>query len=364
VAAIPGLAVLPYQPENHTKAARSAGTRCFDLFPQTTPSAGEMRQILLSALKILISLALLYLALRKVNLSELASRIDLTSLGWIGLAIAVMFLQILVGALRWCQVSAECGAPLTARQSMRYNMIGTFFNQTLPSSIGGDAVRLWLLARNGAGWRTATYSIFVDRAIGLIALAVIIVASLPWSYELIRDADGRKALLLVDFAALAAGAGFLLLGRLPWPFLKRWWATHHFHACSIIANRILFGRQRGPAVAALSILVHVLTVVVAWCVVKSIAAPVLFGQAFQLVPPVMLITMLPISIAGWGLREATMGLAFSYAGLATNEGVNVSLLFGAVNFILGAAGGLVWIFSDEKAAKGARPIEVPSEVAE
>ena len=70
---------------------------------------------------------------------------------------------------------------------MRFNLIGTFFNQTLPSSIGGDAVRLWLVARGGAGWRAATYSIFVDRAIGLIALAIIIVASLPWSYSLIGD---------------------------------------------------------------------------------------------------------------------------------------------------------------------------------
>ena len=109
----------------------------------------------------------------------------------------------------------------------------------------------------------------------------------------------------------------------------------------------------------MSILVHVLTVVIAWCVVQSIAAPVSFGQVFQLIPPVMLITMLPISIAGWGLREAIMGLAFGYAGLIANEGVNVSLLFGAVSFIVGAIGGLVWIFSAEKAAEGAVPIEVP-----
>jgi glycosyltransferase 2 family protein len=74
---------------------------------------------------------------------------------------------------------------------------------------------------------------------------------------------------------------------------------------------------------------------------------------------VMLITMLPISIAGWGVREATMGLAFGYAGLVTSEGVNVSLLFGMVSFIVGAIGGLVWIFSAEKAAKGVAPIEVP-----
>jgi hypothetical protein len=318
-----------------------------------------MRRILLSTIKILISAALLYFSLRKVNLSELASRIDIASLGWIALAIAVTFLQIFVGVLRWCEVSAECGAPLATRQAMRFNVIAQFFNQTLPSSIGGDAVRLWLVARSGAGWRAATYSIFVDRAIGLIALAVIIVASLPWSYRLIDNPDGRVALLFVDFAALAGGVGFLILGRLRWPWLERLWGMHHLHACSVIANRVMFSRERGPKIAALSLSVHVLAVVIAWCVVQSIAAPVKFGQIFQLVPPVMLITMLPISIAGWGVREASMGLAFGYAGLMANEGVNVSLLFGAVSFIVGAFGGLVWIFSAEKAAQGTAPIELP-----
>jgi uncharacterized membrane protein YbhN (UPF0104 family) len=318
-----------------------------------------MRQILLSTIKVLISAALLYLALRRVNLADLAARFDVASLGWIALAIAVTFLQIFLGVLRWCEISAECGAPLPTRQAMRFNVIGTFFNQTLPSSIGGDAVRLWLVARAGAGWRAATYSIFVDRAIGLIALAVIIVATLPWSYQLIGDPQGRAALLLVDFAALAGGAGFLVFGALQWAWLKRWWGTHHLHACAVIANKVIFSRERGPKVAILSLLVHVLTAVIAWCVAQSIAAPVSFGQVFQLIPPVMLITMLPISIAGWGVREATMGLAFGYAGLMTNEGVNVSLLFGAVSFIVGAFGGLVWIFSAEKAARGAEPIEVP-----
>src|ERR1700724_2042496 len=182
-----------------------------------------MRRLLLSTIKILVSAALLYLSLRKANFADLASRITIASLGWIGLAIAVTFLQIFVGVLRWCESSAECGAPLATTQAMRYNLIGTFFNQTLPSSIGGDAVRLWLVARAGAGWRAATYSIFVDRAIRLSALSIIIVASLPWSYNLISDPNGRSALLLVDFAALAGGVGFLVLGRLQWSWLRRWW---------------------------------------------------------------------------------------------------------------------------------------------
>ena len=318
-----------------------------------------MRRFLILTARIVVSLALLYLALRGINFAAIQSRLSQINLFWIAFAALVTIFQIFLGALRWREISSLCHAPLTDLQAFRYNMIGAFFNQTLPSSIGGDAVRLWLVARGGAGWRAATYSIFVDRAIGLIALAIIIVASLPWSYRLISDPNGRSALLLVDFAALAGGVGFLVLGRLHWPWLKRWWGTHHLHACSVIANRVIFSRKRGPKVAVLSLLVHVLAVVITWCVVQSIAAPVVFSQIFQLVPPVMLITMLPISIAGWGVREATMGLAFGYAGLMASEGVNISLLFGAVSFIVGLVGGLVWILSAEKAAQGTVPIEVP-----
>src|SRR5258705_6118835 len=54
-------------------------------------------------------------------------------------------------------------------------------------------------------------------------LALIIVANLPWSYGMIGDAGGRLALVLVDFAALAGGLGFPLLGRLHWAWLNSWW---------------------------------------------------------------------------------------------------------------------------------------------
>ena len=100
---------------------------------------------------------------------------------------------------------------------------------------------------------------------------------------------------------------------------------------------------------------HVLAVVIAWCAVHSISAPAEFEQVFMLIPPIMLITMMPISIAGWGVREATMMVAFGYAGLAQADGTVVSILFGAVYFIVGAAGGVVWIMSAEKTAA---PMEV------
>jgi uncharacterized membrane protein YbhN (UPF0104 family) len=311
-----------------------------------------MRQLLILTIRILVSLALLYLALRGINFAAIQSRLGQINLLWIGLAILVAIFQTFLAALRWRVISILCHAPLTHLQAFRYNMIGAFFNQTLPSSIGGDAVRLWLLNRTGAGWRAATYSILTDRAVGFIALALIIVASLPWSYGMIADNSGRIALVLVDFAALLAGAGFLLLGHLQWQWLKRWWPTKHVHACSVIANQVIFSPRSAPKIAALSLTIHVLSVVVAWCAVRSIRAPADFEQIFMLTPPILLITMVPISIAGWGVREATMMVAFGYAGLVQMDGTVVSILFGVVYFILGGLGGLVWIFSAEKVAGG------------
>src|SRR3979411_3202213 len=75
-------------------------------------SAKEMRRILLSTIKILISAALLYFSLRKVNLYDLAARLHVESLGWIALAIAVLFLQIFIGVLRWRWIRSECGAQI------------------------------------------------------------------------------------------------------------------------------------------------------------------------------------------------------------------------------------------------------------
>jgi len=312
-----------------------------------------MRGFLIFTTRVLVSLALLYLALRGINFAGIQARLSQIKLLWIGLAVLVAIFQILLGALRWREISILCHAPLTDLQAFRYNMIGAFFNQTLPSSIGGDAVRLWLVNRTGAGWRAATYSILTDRAVGLIALALIIVGSLPWSYGMIADSNGRLALVFVDFAALFGGLGFLVLGRLPWSWLKRWWPTRHVRACSVIANQVIFNRKTGPKIAVLSLSIHVLAVVIVWCAVRSIDATGGFEQLFMLTPPIMLITMVPISIAGWGVREATMMVAFGYAGLAQADGTMVSILFGAVSFIVSAIGGLVWIFSKEKAAGGA-----------
>lgn len=307
-----------------------------------------MRGLLLLTIKIVVSITLLVLALRKVDFSDVAARIDLATLWWLIFALAAVLLQIFFGALRWREIAQLCGASLTFRRAFRLNVIAAFFNQVLPSSVGGDAMRVWFVGRGGAGWRAAGYSVLIDRAIGLAVLALLIAASLPWSLRLIADPQGRAALLLVDAAAIAGGIGFLALGFLQWNWLTRWKIVRHVQACSQIAGRLLASRVHGPSLVILSLLVNVLNAVVAWAVIRSIGAGASFAQLFLLIPPIMLVTTIPVSIAGWGLREATMALAFAYAALRPEDGVSASLLFGIVNFIAGGLGGLVWILSPKQ----------------
>lgn len=308
-----------------------------------------MRKPILLAVRILVSAVLLYLALRGIDFATVKARLDQISGFWLTLTVLATLVQILLGAWRWHEITRRCDAPLTGSQAARYNLIGAFFNQTLPSTIGGDALRLWLLKQTGAGWRAATYSVLIDRAVGFIALSVIVVISLPWSYQLIGNTQGRLALVAIDAGAVAAGAGFLLLSWLPWPWLRTMWPFRHLYVCSEIANKVLFSTESGPKVVLLSLAIHAMTVVIAWFAVLSISARAGFDQLFLLIPPIMLITMLPISIAGWGLREATMMVAFGYAGLSRTDGTVVSLVFGASFFLVGIVGGLVWVLSTEKA---------------
>jgi uncharacterized membrane protein YbhN (UPF0104 family) len=74
----------------------------------------------------------------------------------------------------------------------------------------------------------------------------------------------------------------------------------------------------------------------------AIGSPFTFMDSVLLIPPVILIAAVPVSIAGWGVRESAMLAAFSYAGLPDSDGLLVSILFGAGSFIIGAAGGIVW----------------------
>jgi uncharacterized protein (TIRG00374 family) len=314
-----------------------------------------MRKALSLTTKAAVSGLLLYFALDLANIETVRDRLRQIDPRWIALGLLLLLIQAFVLAIRWDQIVIRCGTGLSLGRSFRYTMIATFFNQTLPSSIGGDAIRIWLVGRH-SNWRTATYSVFLDRVVGVIALAGLVVICLPWTLELVHDLAGRVALLLIGFGSFAAGLVFISAAWKPLRILQRWSLTRHLAAAATVAVKILRTPSSLVPIVALSVLIHLLTVLAAWCAARSVGANVPLLYLLFLVLPVILVAIIPISIAGWGVREGAMVAAFASAGLPQNDGLIVSLLFGVGYLVLGVAGGVVWITSNDRGSR----VVVPS----
>jgi glycosyltransferase 2 family protein len=303
-----------------------------------------MRRALSVLFKLTISGLLLYLALNWVNIGTVASRLSQIDLRWVAFGLLLLLMQTLLLSMRWQEIISQCGADLPLGQIFRICMAALFFNQTLPSSVGGDAMRIWMAGKQ-TNWRIATYSVLIDRVVGAVSLAIVVTACLPWTLSLVRNPVGRSALLLIGLGCLAAGIFFVSLAWQRLHILQRWAPTRHLAATATVALGILRSPSAFARIFCLSFVIHLLTVVLAWCAARSVGANLSFAYALFLVLPVILIAIVPISIAGWGVREGAMVSAFGYAGLPPSDGLIVSLLFGASYLVVGGIGGLVWVLT-------------------
>ncbi|MFZ0067468.1 MAG: lysylphosphatidylglycerol synthase transmembrane domain-containing protein [Pseudolabrys sp.] len=303
-----------------------------------------MRRALLLSAKAAISILLLYFSLRWGNVSTIPGRLSRLEPGWVALALGLLTTQIVFLAIRWKTIAVACGANLSFVPALQLSFIAAFFNQVLPSTVGGDGARIWLLARrSAAGWARATYSVLIDRIVGVFALALVVLVCLPWTFELIHDAIARTVLLMIGFGATIGAMVFVFIGARFQKLFDRWTLTRHLAAAARVAATLCGSLHSFSLVIACSIAIHLITIAAAWCCVKAIGAPVSFLQVLFLIPPVLL--TVPISIAGWGVRETSMIAAFGVAGLAQSDGLTLSVLFGAASFAVGVIGGIVWIAS-------------------
>jgi D,D-heptose 1,7-bisphosphate phosphatase len=304
-----------------------------------------MRRTLVLLAKAATSVLLLYLSLRWVNLGALTDRLSRLDPAWIVLAVLLMAAQMIFLSIRWRQIAIRCGAGMDFGAALQINFIAAFFNQVLPSTVGGDGVRIWLAARKGAGWASATYSVLLDRIFGVFVLALFVIACLPWTLQLIRDPAPRVVLIVLAFGAIAGPLVLLSIGLRFRQWLGQRAITRHLSAAAQAAGTLCGSPRSAATVFGCSIAIHLLTITAAWCCIRAVAAPVGFAHVLFLTPPVLLLATVPISIAGWGVRESSMIAAFAYAGLAESDGLTLSILFGVVSFVVGIVGGIVWIVS-------------------
>jgi len=295
--------------------------------------------------KLLFSLGLLMLVLSRIEVGQVLALLLRwsTALG-ILVAVSALMVQSVLAAYRQIEILAIFNYELSFTQSIRVWLSGLFVTQVAVTFIAGDFIRSVQLVGEGMPRRIAGRAIFLDRLIGLAVLLLIVAAVIPYVISLCEDPHLRFGLILLSIASVAGAvaimaAGLLpaLVSKVPWPFMQ-----HRLIGIAVDlagVSRFSFGApRRFLAIAGLSLVMHLLNVFGIVIISRSLGV----GESVNVAAiaiPVMLLTMLPISFAGWGVREAAMVTGMGVLGIAPSLALATSVGFG-ISMILASVPGL------------------------
>lgn len=291
--------------------------------------------------KIAVSIGLLAWIVGYIDREALTARLTGALWPWLLAGFAVKSLTVPLAALRWRAAGAMAGARMGVMDALRVTFASLFLGQALPGAVGGDIVRGWLTTRLGFGVAAVVLALVVDRLAALLGVAALMLAGLPHLSGFAPP--GAQPLVLGAAAAMCLGTAALLFAdRIPLP---RWLRRPAIEAMRdlIAGMRGRFGAVAGGQALLYSVGVHFCTVVAAALFAHALGAPVSLLDCLAVVPFSIVAASLPVSLAGWGVREGAMVAGFSLLGLAAADGVALSLLIGLSVLVMALPGAVVWL---------------------
>jgi len=292
--------------------------------------------------KLVLTLAAFWLALKDVDFSDLRDSFMTQNPVFLGLAALGVVVQIIFGALRWHSIRRALEPDLHGiiRSSVIYYM-SSFFNIAMPSTLGGDAARVVFLKKDRVSMKDALFGVVLDRIIALLGMLAVVASTTP----ILCDYFGISRMFGFAVMALFWGgliAGYALLGwllpRLA-GFLKFAWVNDILIAIQTMLKR------RGLFIASLlaAIIAHIAYAGSAYALSQGLHMDISFIAILTLVPMVLLLTTLPISLGGWGIREMGMVHSLALIGIPGANALLLSLQLGMVSTIVSLGGGLVYL---------------------
>lgn len=313
--------------------------------PPARAALGPRRGLLVAA-KLAVSAGLLAAVAATVDSAALATLLARLAPAPALAAVILLAAITAVSGLRWWLVGRAIGAPLALKDCVALMFVGGFFTQVLPTSVGGDAVRILIAGRRGIPYGKAFNGVMLERASGLVALVLVVAGGVLWLGARLQPPVLAAVLLLALPALAAVLAALCLLDRLPRPLAR---LVRPFRALAGDARRVLLAPATALPLLALSALAQVLVAGAAWFLAQGLGLGLGFADSLALVPAVILITFFPLSFAGWGVREGAAVVLLGVAGLAPDAALAVSVLLGLGLVAAGLPGLVLWLAGRRRA---------------
>jgi uncharacterized membrane protein YbhN (UPF0104 family) len=310
------------------------------------PPGSSWRQTLL---KVTLSALILGFLVHSVDFARAGSVLRSVNPWLAGLAVFVLAAVPAVSIPRWQAILACLGHALPANLIARALYVGAFFNQVLPSSIGGDAWRIWFCSRAGVPLGAAANSVLIERLVGLMAVLLCFCLTFPVLLHRVGDDPVRWLLwlMLASCFAVVLGLAFIAIAARK---LERIRPLRPLAVLGLALSSVM----RSSQVALLmwtGVLGQLVAIVAFFLVSRSVEAPLSFGDCAVTLAPGLLVALVPVSLGGWGVREGAFVVLLGFYGISPEQALIVSVLFGLALLAAATPGLVLWLCQPASVAK-------------
>lgn len=292
-------------------------------------------------LRIVVSAALLVLLITKIPSDSVEPKdTQAGTLTFLAAALALTFAGFVLSAWRWQRVLAVFDTYVPLRTLLGYYLAGQFVGNVLPSTVGGDVLRVSRAAKSTGSSDVAFASVAIERLTGFVALPLLTLIGLMIKPSLL---DVPHAWISIVISLVTVGALLIILVVAGSPHLAGRFAKHQNWMRFVGAVHIGVDRMRREPARAASVLLAALAyqasvVAAVWCAVHSLGVSVPDASVLAFVPAVAMAQVLPISLSGLGIREGLLVLLLHPLGVPTGKAIGVGLLWYGMTLVVSLLG--------------------------
>lgn len=293
------------------------------------------------AIRIVVSAALLALLISKIDLdSAIPRQRDLSTLAWFGLALATAALGLVLSAWRWQRVIAAFGVHVRLRTLTTHYFAGQFVGNVLPSTIGGDVLRVTRSAKNIGSTETAFAAVALERLTGFLALPLLCLCGFVIDPSLLESSTAWVA-VLVSGIALAALATILFLAGHPkaagrFEDRENW--VRFIGAVHVGIGYLRRDRRQILGVLGTALIYQISVIATVGFVDLTLGSGVPFAALVAFIPIVAMAQVVPISLSGLGIREFMLVVLLHPLGVSTGHALGLGLGWYATMLIVSLLG--------------------------
>ncbi|MDF1757010.1 MAG: lysylphosphatidylglycerol synthase transmembrane domain-containing protein [Legionellaceae bacterium] len=302
------------------------------------------KKLVTTLIQILIATGILVFMYLNIDINKIRTLIQNTIPFYLFLAFLALAVQLVIAAYRWLFLINLSGFYPSKWQCVGSCSAGFFLNTTLPGGFGGDIMRAWVTTKNGIPSDVSAYTVISDRILALAGYSLLVLSLLPYlllthkeMYSLCMITLSFGTILLLGFITLIIIAPTFKRLKINMPSYGLPIIKLSSMLCMTFKNKNYLSRF-----IKTNIIVHLTQI--AAVILVAYALRVHFSPQAALigVPIALLISALPITPGGWGIRESAMVFVLGQFQVGAEEALSISILFGICTTLSGLPAAIWW----------------------